>query len=917
VLKTLFRCVLLSALVVAFVGASSAALPQAQSDIPTPESVLGFRVGDDYELASYDESLAYFMALAETSDRVELRQVGRTSLGLDWYVALISDPDNLTNVEHYREIAQRLAHPEGLTDEEARALAREGKAIVAIDGGLHATETAHGQHTIQLAYDLVTEKEGDISRAILENVILVLWPSMNPDGQNMVVEWYESNLGTEFEVSRMPRLYQKYVGHDNNRDGYGLNMIESRVVSRVMRHWEPQIMYNHHMTSPFPATIWLPPYAEPISPYVHPLINRTNSLIGLAAAVALDERGQIGATHMGTGYDFWYPGYIDQVHSFHNIVNMFSEGGLHSYASPRFYSVRDFPEDKQDLRQGALHSSIWKGGWWRLRDSVEYMLTTSMATLDVAAKYKENVLYNRYQAGRDVIEQYTEGPPFAYFIPQQQRDPVAAVEMLRRLAFENIEIHQLTEPVTFEGQSYPAGTWVIPMARANASYARVLLSVQEYPDLRQYEDGPPDQPYDAAGWTLPYQMEVRVVEAGSPLDDTVLAAMAPVQGEPIAWQDEDGDAAPFDSLPGVGFDTNPIAAGILPLPGRSTGSGPALTVDPVQNNAFRAINRAWREGGGVRFVPGTPASAAGAGSSGRYVITGLSDAVMNEMVSDLALQAERTSASGTEIAKPRIGLYRPWAASMDEGWTRWLIEGFDFDFDSIYNTDFKAGRMRERYDVIVLVDMRAGQVLDGSQVGTVPPRYAGGIGQVGVRALDEFVRAGGTLVCLNASSMFAVEQLHLPVENVVAELDNQEFFLNASVVELIVDTSHPVMSGMSEAAAAMVGRSPVFTVTEGFEGAALAKYQEKGTPLLSGYLLGEEHMQGYAAALDVHHGDGHVILLGLRPQWRGQPYGTFRVLFNAALHSAEVAAMTPPNPGFWSAPVKEEPEEKDGEERTG
>jgi len=923
--RPLLRFALLSALVVVFAGASPAAPspaapPQAQSQVPTPESILGFKVGDDYELASYDEALAYFMALAETSDRVELEQVGRTSLGLDWYIALISDAENLANVEHYREIAQRLAHPENLTDEEARALAREGKAIVSVDGGLHSTETAHGQHTIQLAYDLVTEKEGDISRAILENVIVVLWFSMNPDGQNMVVDWYESNLGTEFEVSRMPRLYQKYVGHDNNRDGYGLNMLESRVVSQVMRYWEPQVMYNHHMTSPFPATIWLPPYAEPISPYVHPLINRTNSLIGLAAAVALDERGQIGATHMGTGYDFWYPGYIDQVHSFHNIVNMFSEGGMHGYASPRFYSVRDFPQDKQDLRQGALHSSIWKGGWWRLRDSVEYMLTASMATLDVAAKYKENILYNRYQAGRDVIQQYTEGPPFAYFIPQQQRDPVAAVEMLRRLAFQNIEIHQLTQPVTFESQSYPAGTWVIPMARANASFSRVLLSVQEYPDIRQYEDGPPDQPYDAAGWTLPYQMEVYVVEAGSPLDDSVLAAMAPVEGEAISWQDEDGDAAPFDSLPGVGFNTNPIAAAILPLPGRTTGSGPALAVDPVQNNAFRAINRAWREGGSVRFVPGTPAvggatQGGGAGSSGRYVITGLSDAVTNEMVTDLALQAERTRPTGNEIDKPRIGLYRPWAASMDEGWTRWLMEGFDFDFVSIYNADFKAGRVRDRYDVIVLVDMRGGQILNGSQPGTVPPRYAGGIGRVGVRALDEFVRDGGTLVCLNASSMFAVEQLHLPVENVVAGLDRQEFFLNGSIVELIIDTSHPVMSGMAEKASAMVGRSPVFTVTEGFEGAALAKYQENGSPLLSGYLLGEEHMQGYAAALDVHHGDGHVILLGLRPQWRGQPYGTFRVLFNAALYSAEVAAMTPPNPDFWTPPVKEEPEAK--EEKNG
>jgi hypothetical protein len=502
---------------------------------------------------------------------------------------------------------------------------------------------------------------------------------------------------------------------------------------------------------------------------------------------------------------------------------------------------------------------------------------------------------------------------------------VAAVEMLRRLAFQNIEIHQLTRPVTFEGQSYPAGTWVIPMARANASFPRVLLSVQEYPDIRQYEDGPPDQPYDAAGWTLPYQMEVRVVEAGSPLDDTVLAAMAPVMGEAIAWDEEDGDAAPFDTLPGVGFDTNPIAAAVLPLPGSTTGSGSALAVDPVQNNAFRAINRAWREGGAVRFVPGTPAAGAasatgtggsgGDGSSGLYVITGLSETVMDEMVSDLALQAERTRPTGTEIDQPRIGLYRPWAASMDEGWTRWLMEAFDFDFDSLYNSDFKAGRMQDRYDVIVLVDMRAGQILNGSMPGTVPPRYAGGIGRVGVRNLDEFVRAGGTLVCLNASTMFAVDQLHLPVENVVAELENTEFFLNGSVVQLLVDASHPVMSGMSSEAPAMVGRSPVFTVKEGFEGAALAKYAEYGSPLLSGYLLGEEHLQGYAAALDVKHGDGHVILLGLRPQWRGQPYATFRVLFNAALYSAEIAAMTPPNPEFWTPPAREEPGDEEEEKR--
>ncbi len=908
-LKFLCKCVAASILVVSSTGTPAA----AQTDVPTPESVLGFRIGDDFKLASYDESIAYFQRLAAASDRIQLVEVGKTSQGRRWYIALISTAENLANVERYREISQRLAHPEGLTEDEARTLAREGKAIVAIDGGLHSTETAHGQHTIQLAYDLVTEKDGPMARAILENVILVLWPSINPDGQNMVVEWYRSNLGTPYEISRMPSLYQKYIGHDNNRDGYGLNMVESRVAVRTVRHWEPQVLYSHHMTAPFPATIWLPPYADPISPYIHPLINRTISMMGMAAAVALDERGLPGATHMGTGFDAWYPGYIDFINSFHNIVIMFSEAGLHSYATPRFYTVRDFPQRSRELRPGTLHTSLWRGGWWRLRNSVDYMLTASTAVLDVAAKYKESILYNRYQAGRDVIQAYREGPPYAYFIPQQQRDPLAPVELLRRLAYQSIEVHQLRRGISFEGQTYPAGTWVIPMDRANANLVRPLLSVQDYPDIRQFPEGPPDQPYDVAGWTLPYQMDVRVIEAGSPLDKTVRGAMEPVLGEATPW-DSEGDAAPFDMVPGPGFNTNQVAAGILPPRGRVRGSGPAVSLDPSQNNSFRAANRAWRRGGKVRIVPGVPGKDGAAGTSARYQITGLDNAAVSQMATDLFLQAARTGVAGSEIPRPRIGLYRPWAPSIDEGWTRWLLENYDFEFRNLYNADILAGQLKDRFDVILLADMGARQILEGSSRGTVPPRYAGGIGRVGVRALDAFVRAGGTLVCLNRSSMFAVDQLHLPVENVVAELERDEFSLSGSIVEMTVDVSHPVMAGMPERAKVLVSNSPVFTVTEDFKGAVLAKYQKVGSPLLSGYLLGEEHLQGYAAALDVRHGDGHVVLLGLRPQWRAQSFGTFRILFNAALYSSAVAATVQENPDFWQAPEKKEEE---AEEETG
>ena len=364
----------------------------------------------------------------------------------------------------------------------------------------------------------------------------------------------------------------------------------------------------------------------------------------------------------------------------------------------------------------------------------------------------------------------------------------------------------------------------------------------------------------------------------------------PLQGEATPWSSE-ADAAPFDMVPGPGFNTNAAAAAILPLPGRLEGSGSNLSLDASQNNAFRAINQACDRGARVSFATGEPGGDGTPGSGGRYTVSGLSGSAMQSMVSNLALQAERTNRGGTVISQPRVGLFRPWQASIDEGWTRWLLEMFDFEFENLYNADVIAGELRDRVDVVILPDMRTRQILQGSPPGTVPLRYAGGIGEVGVRALDAFVRSGGTLVCLNGSSTFAIDQLHLPVRDVVADLESEDFYVGGSILEMTVDPSHPVMTGMPKRSTVMMARSPVFTVTEGFQGTALAKYQKLGSPLASGYLLGEEHIQGYAAALDVFHGDGHVILLGFRPQWRAQSYATFPVLFNAATNTS----LSPPD----------------------
>jgi hypothetical protein len=886
-----------------------AALTGQGAPIPTPESVLGFTPGADFKLATYEESLEYFRRLDAASESLTLLEVGRTSEDRPFYLALISSPENLARADRYREISWRLAHPAGMTEEEARALAREGKAIVHIDGAVHASEVAAHQHTIQLAYDLLTGDEDPDIRAILDNVIFMLWPTLNPDGQTMVAEWYLSNVGTPWETASLPELYQKYVGHDNNRDAYMLNMVESRVIERTWREWEPQIVYVHHQSAPFPTRIWLPPFADPVGNRVHPLMARTVNSLGMAMAQALEERGQVGATHMGT-FDAWYPGYIDYLPMLQNKAAFWTETALYRYATPFFYTSADVTQRGGNLQPQSLYASPWPGGWWRLRDAVEYMETASLAVLDYAAKYKTDLLFNRYQAGRDAIRRYAEGPPYAYFISRDQRDPVAPVELLRRLAFNGVQVWELERDVVYEGVTHSAGDWVIPMDQEYSELVRTLFEVQHYPDLREYEGGPPIRPYDVSGWTLPYQFDLRVVEAGSPLPAEVRDAMTPVRGAARDWRTttemgEGDDAAPFDTPPGLGFDSDTVAAGILPAPGRIRGGGSALVLSPSQNNTFQALNRAWDAGASVRFEAGAPREG-DPDSGGRYLITGMGGSAAESMVRELGLRAERAGGGGQPVARPRIGLFRPWQASMDEGWTRWLLERYGFELTSVRNIDVRNGNLGDRFDVLILASYGARTILEGNSEGSVPPRFAGGIGEEGVRAIDEFVRGGGTLVCMNASSDFAIEALGLPVKNVLAGVGSGEFSASGSILEVITDPSHPVMAGMPSRAKVFFSRSPVFTVTERFQGAALAKFEEAGSPLLSGFLEGEEQLHGYAAALDVLHGDGHVILLGFQPQWRGQPFGTFRVLFNAALFQGAHADAASGSPGFWAAPPAEE-----------
>ncbi|HMC76390.1 MAG TPA: M14 metallopeptidase family protein [Vicinamibacterales bacterium] len=860
------------------------ATPQAQSrsPVPTPDSVFGFAPGADYKLATYDQSIEYFKKLAAASRYIRLLEAGKTTQGRTMYFALISSPDNLAKIDRYREIWQRLAHPQGLTDAEAQRLATEGKALVHIDGGLHATEVAGPQHTPLLAYDLLSKVNEPATKAMLDNVILMLWPTINPDGQQMVAEWYMKNVGTPYELSGLPQLYQEYVGHDNNRDAYMLNMIESRAIEHTWRQWEPQIVYVHHQTGPFPSRIWLPPFSEPVGIEAPAVIAREVNMLGMAMAKALDEKGQPGAVHMGTAFDAWYPGYIDYAPIFKNIAAYWTETALYQYATPHEYTINDFPANMRDLRPQSLYASAWKPGWWRLRDAVDYMETASLATIEYASKYKDSLLMNRYRAGRDQIALGGTKAPFAYTVPKDQRDPVAAVELLRRLAFGGVRVYDTD------------AAWVVPTDQEFAAMAREVLDVQRYPDLRQYPGGPPERPYDAAGWTLPLQMGVTVVPEMSPLTAEARARMkllgpAPdLKVKPSPYSAATADAAPFDSVPGAGFDTYPASAAIVPPAGKLTGTGAALSLDPAQNNSYRAINRAWKSGGSVQF------------SDGRYVVSGLTDAQQTDLVKTLALVAQRVepSPAGAAVKKPRIGLFRPWSGSMDEGWTRWVLEQYGFEYVTLRPADFKSP-LTGKVDAVILAD-DARLPIEGAAAGgrgrggagaqganrEIRPEYADRLAPADLVSFEQFIRGGGTLICLNAASNFAIQQFKLPVRNVATGLRSEEFFLHGTIVEVATDPAHQVMAGMPAKAAVFADNSPVFETQDGFKGKVLAKYQDAGSPLLSGYLIGEKYLNGKAAALDVQLDGGHVILLGFRPEWRGQPFGTFKVLFNAALGAA-------------------------------
>ncbi len=869
--RPLASCALAAVLSVAVTTAPAAQSRAALARVPTPESVIGWAPCADYKLATYEQIADYFHKLDDASDRIEVSEIGKTAEGRTQLLAIVTSEANMANLGRYQEIARRLALARSLSDDQARALAKEGKTMVWIDFGLHSTEVAHGQTAPLMAYKAVTD-ESDEMRVIRDNVIFVLNPNMNPDGTTLVANWYMKHVGTPYERSSPPELYHKYVGHDDNRDWFMFNQPETRNSARQLYvEWLPQIVYNQHQSAPFPARIFVPPFDDPMNPNIPPLVMRGVNTVGDAITRRLDQEGKRGAISR-INFDTWWNGGMRTAPYFHNMVGILTETG-HASATPANYDPKTFAKTFENgvptLEPTTYYPSPFMGGEWHLRDSCGYMVTASMAVLDIAAKRRQEWLYDVYQMGRDAIK---AGANEAYVVSAEQWDAGTAVKLVNVLRWGGVEIERATAPFMLAGRSYPAGSFVIRGGQPFRPYLTDLLNPQKYPDMRLYPGGPPDRPYDITGWTLSHQMGVKV--------DKLTA---------------DGIGAPG----GSGFEKIDWAA----VPPGSIAGAPkvAYALDPRANDAFTAVNRLLKAGDAV-YRATAPVTVGGQRwPAGAFLIPAANDVQsrLGPAAKSLGLTVasvdEAPAAETLRIKAPRVGVYHAWGGNMDEGWTRWLLEQFEFPYTSVFDRDVRAGNLRTRFDVILLPDATYDSMLSGLAPGTMPPEYTGGMTPQGVAHLYEFVAAGGTLVAMDRAAALPLTTFSLPIRNVTANQRDSDFYIPGTVLKITVDPSHPVAFGMPSEAAAFFIHSPAFAVGRGRtrgedesgaqpprpEGISIvAQYPEKDF-LMSGWVLGDRVIANRAAVVEASVEKGRVVLLGFRTQHRGQPHGTFKLLFNA------------------------------------
>lgn len=849
-----------------------------EAPIPSPREVFGFDIGDDYHLADYDMLLSYFRMLDERSDRIKVVEYGRSVQGRPMILAIITSPENHRHLEEYRQISRRLALAEVDSDEEARELAKKGKAVLWIDSGLHATEIAHAQHAIQLAYELATRQDDEV-RFMLDRVILLLAPCVNPDGMDLVVEWYWKHQNL-----RIPELYQHYIGHDNNRDFIMMTQPETRAIAKILYHdWFPQVLINHHQAAPRGTAIFVPPFADPFNPNIDPLIMRGIELVASAMKFRYEEEGKAGVISREI-FSAWWNGGLRTAAYFHNIIGILTETGV---ADPA--PVEVLPPAERS-RPTTDYPNPLGQRTWRLKDSVQYVLTGSYGALDIAARYRERLLYDMYRLARRAIVEGRKMSPFGYVLPADQPDPSRVRKLVNLFIRAGVRVEQFTEPVKLDGRQIPAGSYLIRTDQPFRALIIDLMEPQRYPDVTAYPGGPPIPPYDMAGWTLRYLMDVKTIRLNHPIPDGLKQKRVPVDKE------------------------------VVPAPVELSGKEPRFwMLSPRRNDAYRVVFHLLKKRARVYrlnqrvflkdkvLIPGT------------FLIPGTESTAVREAAKQFGVPLEEAPSelpadiSVLQVRYPRVGIYDVYGGNMDEGWTRWLLEQYGIDYQKIWGGDLRDGRVLRRLDVLIIpsgiligTERRTrGSPRSLNLTGPLPEGYENRVamGHEGVQNIARFVERGGTLLTLGDSSMMAIRDLGVPVRNVLVTKDENgayqripinEFFCPGSVLEAEFDSTHPVAFGMPPVGYVFFDNNPVFEIEIGgiHHVRVVARYPSRN-PLKSGWIRGARRLFNRAAVVDVQRQRGHIVLFGPRIQFRAMPHGTFKLLFNALLYGVSSPARLP------------------------
>jgi hypothetical protein len=741
------------------------------AQIPSPSQHLKLEIGKDRVLADYRQIRSYFDALAKASPRVDIEVLGKTVLGEELIMAVISSEENIRNQERIREMAARLADPRGLSDQDVEKLTRDGKAVVLVTCNIHSTEIASSQMAMEWAHALATATDAETKRR-LDNVVLLLVPSLNPDGQIMITDYYRKYVGTKYEGGRLPWLYHHYTGHDNNRDWYMLTQPETRAMSRAIYHrWNPQVFVDEHQMGSEGPRMFIPPFADPLDPDVHPLIWREVNMVGANMALRLEQAGKSGLIY-GYSFDAYWLGGTRNTGWWKNITGLLLEVASARIASPVYIEpneLRGGSKGLVDYKATINHPNPWKGGWWRMRDIIDYERIASDALLELAANYRYDLLRNLATRTRAAIAHAQ--PNDAYRIPKEQRDWPTAQHLAWLMREHNVEVRQAAN-----------GDYWIPLAQPYSRFVIEMMEPQRYPEVRLQPGRDILRPYDVATWTLPLQMGVRVERA--------------------------------------------------PLPAGTT------RVDEIKPATKEVIAR------------------------------------------------------GEKLArKPRVATYKPWLASMDEGWTRWLLDTYGVPAQGLSPQEVLKGLAG--YDAVILPDVHKEIIASGRRTSgegmrydeEVPAEYRGALGATGADTLRKFVENGGTLIAFGDSCDYVIENFNIPVRNAMASARSEDYSNPGSLVRLRLRADHPVTQGMPSETAAFLD-APIAFDTAAPAGEmqrwVLATYPEDEEDiLLSGWIHGAERLTRKAAAVALTYGKGKIVLFGFRPQHRGQTHATFPLVFNA------------------------------------